>query len=441
MPLVIVLIGVLILLFLMIKLKLDGFISLLLVSIIVGAMMGMNLNDVIETMIEGIGGQLDELVIILGFGAMLGKLLSDSGAAQRIADTLVEKFGQKYIAYALVITAFLIGITLFFEVGFVLLIPIVFTVARQTGMNLLQIGLPMTVALSTTHSFLPPHPGPTAVASTFEASVGITLLYGIIIAIPALIVAGIIWPRMPIIKKMNPVMPEGLVTTKHFTDDEMPSFATSLLVATLPVILIAINAVCELTVATDAFFMPVISFLGNTSVALIITVLLGIYVLGIRKGRTIDDIMKSCKDGVKSIAMIMLVIGAGGAFKEVLVSSGVTEYIEGFATNMEFSPIILAWVIAAILRVALGSATVTVMTASGIVLPIAQASGMSMEIMTLAVTSGSVAFSHVNDPGFWLYKEYFNLSVKDAIKSRTTYTTILAVIGLLGVLALNAVIG
>lgn len=437
MPLLMVLIGVIFLLFLMMKLKLNGFISLLIVSIFVGVLMGMDLNKIVESMISGIGSQIDDLSIILGFGAMLGKILSDSGAAQRIASTLVNKFGEKYVVYALVITAFLIGITLFYEVAFVVLIPIVFTIARKSNVNLLQIGLPMAVALSATHSFLPPHPGPISVAETFHASVGITLLYGIIIAIPALIVAGLLFPRIPFIKRMNPVIPEGLITTKQFTDEEMPGFGISLFVSILPVVLITINALCELFAPKNAAYIPFVSFIGDTSIALIIAVLTGIYFLGIRNGQKMEDMMKSCTEGVKSVAMILLVIGAGGAFKQVLVDSGVTDYIKTLVSDLHFSPLILAWLIAVVLRISVGSATVAVMTAAGIVLPIAQASGLSMEMMTLAVTCGSVAFSHVNDPGFWMYKEYYNLSVSEAIKTKTTYTTILSVIGLICLLILN----
>jgi Gnt-I system high-affinity gluconate transporter len=440
MPLLIVAFGVALLLVLMIGFKMEGFISLVLVAIVVGLLNGLSLGDVINSVEDGIGGQLGHLALIIGFGAMLGKLMADCGAAQRIAMTLTDKFGEKRLQWAILITAFVLGVTLFFEIGFILLIPIVFTIVSKMKVNLMYVGLPMAVALSTTHSFLPPHPGPAAVASVFGASMGQTLLLGLIIAIPSAILAGILFSKTKLIRSLNPSIPEGLYNPKVFTEEEMPSFGISLFTALVPIVLMAALAISEMVLPEDSQALKLLSFFGESGIALLISVLIAIYTFGIARGRKMKDIMGSVSSSMKSIATIMFVIGGGGAFKQVLVDGGVADYIKDITSGLNVSPLILAWLIAAVLRLALGSATVTVMTASGIVLPLVSATGADPELMVLAVTSGSVIFSHVNDPGFWMYKEYFNLSVIDAIKSRSVYTTILAVCGLIGVLTLNVFI-
>ncbi|MFP7298450.1 gluconate:H+ symporter [Neobacillus niacini] len=441
MPLLYVALAVVLLLILMIPLKMNGFISLLLTSIFVGFLVGMPMEQIWETIGDGLGGQLSGTAIIVGLGAMLGTVMADAGAAQRIATSLVNKMGIKRVQLAILITAFVLGVTMFFEVAFVLLIPLVFVIVRQTKLNLLWVALPMAIGLSTTHSFLPPHPGPAAVVGVFEADMGLTLLYGLMIAIPVATFIAYIWTRVPFFKKINPAIPEGLVSAKQFKDEEMPSFGVSIFVALIPVVLIAIDAINTLFLPEDNGFRHVMSFIGSSETALLVGVLISMWLLGPRIGRPLKDVMKSCSDAVKPMAMIILVIGAGGAFKQVLVDGGIADYIKSITDGWDMSPIILAWLIAAILRIALGSATVAVMTAAGVVLPIAQASGIPMELMVLAVSCGSVAFSHVTDPGFWMFKEFLNLSVADALKVRTTYTTALGILGLIGVLILNSFIG
>ncbi|WP_339234355.1 gluconate:H+ symporter [Oceanobacillus sp. FSL W7-1281] len=441
MPLLIVALGVVFLLILMIPLKFNGFIALILVAILVGLLEGMPLNTVMESISDGIGGQLNDLILILGFGAMLGKVMADSGAAQRISNTLIGKLGIKRVQVAMLIVSFILGVTMFYEVAFVLLIPLVFTIVRQTNLNLLYVGLTMSIGLSTTHSFLPPHPGPAAVVGVFDASMGLTLLYGLIIAIPVGALIALLWPRLSIVKKMNPSIPEGLISTKEFKEEEMPSFSASVISALIPVFLMAVLGAAEIALPEGHPFLNVMMFFGSAPIALLIALLLSFYVLGIRIGRSLEDVMQSCVDSVKPMAIIILVIGAGGAFKQILVDSGVADYIQSLTDGWAISPILLAWLIAVIMRTALGSATVAVMTAAGIVLPLVESSGTNLEMMVLAVTTGSIAFSHVNDPGFWLFKEYFNLTVAQAIKVRTTYTTALSILGLIGVYILNMVIG
>ncbi|MFJ5715990.1 gluconate:H+ symporter [Neobacillus sp. NPDC093127] len=437
MPLLYVALAVVVLLILMIPLKMNGFISLLLTSLFVGFLVGMPLDKIWGSISNGLGGQLGGTAIIVGLGAMIGTLMADAGAAQRIATRLMDKMGIKRVQVAILIASLILGVTMFYEVAFVLIIPLVFVIVRQTKLNLLYVALPMSIALSTAHSFLPPHPGPAAVAGVFNANMSLTLLYGLIIAIPAASFIGLTWTRVPFFKKINPSIPEGLVTNKTFKEEEMPSFGVSVFVALVPVLLMAIDAVCTLFLPKENSFRHIMDFVGSSNMALLIALLLAMWLLGPRAGRPLKDVMQSCSNAVKPMAMIILVIGAGGAFKQVLVDGGIADYIKDITGGLNISPIILAWLIAALLRIALGSATVAVMTAAGVVLPIAQASGVSMELMTLAVTCGSISFSHVTDPGFWMFKEYLNLSVGEAIKIRTTYTTALGLIGLAGVLILN----
>jgi len=441
MPLIVVGISVLVLLLLMTKLKLNGFAALLLVAVAVAIVQGIPLVKIPDVLSDGIGGQIGDTMLTIGLGAMVGRVMGDSGAAQRIAGKLLDAFGPRWVQVAMVVTSMLIGVTMFYEVAFVIIVPIAFTLVRVTGAKLLWVGLPMSIALSTMHSFLPPHPGPTAVAATFHASVGLTLFYGLFIAVPAGALIALVWPRLPFVKRMDPAVPVGLVGEREFTDEEMPGLGWSLGVALFPVVLIAGAAVTELVVSGDSHFVNLIAFIGSAPIALLLTLLLAVWVFGPRIGRSLEEVGSSCASAAKAMAMILLVIGAGGAFKNVLVEGGISDYIKDVTHSWPISPLVLAWLIAVILRVALGSATVAVVTASGVVLPLVAGSGIQPEMMVLAVSCGSIAFSHVNDPGFWLFKEYFNLSVVEAIKVRTSYTTVLAILGLGGVLALDGILG
>ncbi|QGU38615.1 gluconate transporter [Enterobacter hormaechei] len=410
MPLVIVAIGVVLLLLLMIRFKMNGFIALVLVALAVGLMQGMPLVKVISSIKAGVGGTLGSLALIMGFGAMLGKMLADCGGAQRIATTLIDKFGKQHIQWAVVLTGFTVGFALFYEVGFVLMLPLVFTIAAAANIPLLFVGVPMAAALSVTHGFLPPHPGPTAIATIFHADMGKTLLFGTILAIPTVILAGPVYARF--LKGIDKPIPEGLYSAKTFTDAEMPGFGVSVWTSLVPVILMAT----------------------------LIAVLIAMFTFGLNRGRSMDQINDTLTSSIKIIAMMLLIIGGGGAFKQVLVDSGVDKYIAAMMHETNVSPLLMAWSIAAVLRIALGSATVAAITAGGIVAPLIATTGVSPELMVIAVGSGSVIFSHVNDPGFWLFKEYFNLTIGETIKSWSALETIISVCGLVGVLLLNMVV-
>ncbi len=435
MPFLSVAIGVALLLLLMIRFKLNGFIALILVALAVALLLGMPIDKVIASAEKGVGGTLGKLALIIGFGSMLGKLLADCGAAQRIASTLIEKSGRQYIQWAVVLTGFIVGFSLFYEVGFVLLLPLVFTIAASARIPVLYIGVPMAAALSVTHGFLPPHPGPTAIAAIFHADMGKTLLLGTILAIPTVILAGPIYARF--LKGIDKPIPEGLFNQRTFTEKEMPSFAVSVWTALVPVILMAVRALAEMLLPSGLALLVYAEFIGDPVMATLIAVLIAIFTYGLNRGRSIDEVMNSIADSVKIIAMILLIIGGGGAFMQVLVDSGVDRHIASIMHGSGVSPILLAWSIAAFLRIALGSATVAAITAGGIVAPLIATTGTSPELMVLAVGSGSVIFSHVNDPGFWMFKEYFNLSIMETVKSWSALETIISLCGLVGCLLLN----
>ncbi|MDF4220628.1 gluconate:H+ symporter [Maribacter huludaoensis] len=438
MPLLIVIIGILLLFVLIAKFKLNAFITFIIVSLFVGIAEGMEPISVVDSIQKGIGNILGFLVIILGLGAMLGKLVADSGAAQRITTKLVEKFGKKNIQWAVVLTGFIVGIPMFYSVGFVILVPLVFTIAAATGLPLLYVGLPMLASLSVTHGYLPPHPAPTALATMFNADIGKTLLYGIIVAIPAIIVAGPLLSRT--LKGINATPLKEFLNPVVLKEDEMPSMANSIISALLPVILIAVAALAQLLLPADFFLTKVLVFMGNPAIAMLIAVLVAIYTLGLGQGKSMKEVMDSVGSAITGITMVLLIIAGSGALKQVLIDSGVSEYIGGILEQSSISPLILAWLIATVIRVCVGSATVAGLTAAGIVLPLVQGTGVSPELMVLAIGSGSLMLSHVNDSGFWLFKEYFNLSVNDTLKSWTVMETTVGVMGLIGVLAINAFI-
>ncbi|MDU7729668.1 MAG: gluconate:H+ symporter, partial [Escherichia coli] len=349
--------------------------------------------------------------------------------------TLIAKFGKKHIQWAVVLTGFTVGFALFYEVGFVLMLPLVFTIAASANIPLLYVGVPMAAALSVTHGFLPPHPGPTAIATIFNADMGKTLLYGTILAIPTVILAGPVYAR--VLKGIDKPIPEGLYSAKTFSEEEMPSFGVSVWTSLVPV---AMRAIAEMILPKGHAFLPVAEFLGDPVMATLIAVLIAMFTFGLNRGRSMDQINDTLVSSIKIIAMMLLIIGGGGAFKQVLVDSGVDKYIASMMHETNISPLLMAWSIAAVLRIALGSATVAAITAGGIAAPLIATTGVSPELMVIAVGSGSVIFSHVNDPGFWLFKEYFNLTIGETIKSWSMLETIISVCGLVGCLLLNMVI-
>jgi Gnt-I system high-affinity gluconate transporter len=438
MPLVIVILGICLLLFLILVAKFNSFLSFVIVALTVGLAEGMSLDKTIVSIENGIGTTMGFLVLILGFGSMLGKLVSESGAAQRITSRLIQAFGIKHIQLALMLTGFIVGISLFYDVGFFIMIPLVFTVAASTGLPLLYVGLPMLAALSVTHGYLPPHPAPTAIVGTFHADLGKTLIYGLIVAIPAIVISGPFLSKA--LSKIEAKPLKEFLNTKPLTEEDMPGFWVSFFSALLPVILISVATIAAFLLPQGNLVRTVLGWIGNPVLAMLLSVLFAIYTLGIARGRKITDIMNSLSHSVTSITMIMLLIAGAGALKQVLVDGGVSTYIGGLLSQSTLSPLFLGWLIATVLRFCVGSATVAGITTAGIVLPLVTGGTVNPELMVLAIGSGSLMFGHVNDGGFWLFKEYFNLSIKDTFKTWVVMETSIGISGLIGVLALSLVV-
>ncbi len=379
---------------------------------------------------------------------MLGKLIADSGGAQRIAMTLVNKFGEKNIQWAVVIASFIIGIALFFEVGLVLLIPIVFAISRELKISILFLGIPMVAALSVTHGFLPPHPGPTAIAGEYGANIGEVLLYGFIVAVPTVLIAGPLFTKFA--KKIVPASFEkngniaSLGTQKTFNLEETPGFGISVFTAMLPIIIMSVATIIDLLQETIGFadngVLAFIRLIGNASTAMIISLLVAVYTMGIKRNIPVKTVMDSCSTAISQIGMMLLIIGGGGAFKQVLINGGVGDYVADLFKGTALSPIILAWLIAAILRISLGSATVAALSTTGLVIPLLGHSDVNLALVVLATGAGSVIASHVNDAGFWMFKEYFGLSMKETFATWTLLETIISVAGLGFILLLSLVV-
>ena len=438
MPLAIVFFGILFLFLLITLFKFNGFISFILVAIGIGIAQGMHLNDIVDSIENGIGNTLGFLVMILGFGAMLGKLVAESGAAQQITNGLIKIFGVNYTKVAVMLTGFIVGITMFYSVGFVILVPLVFTVAKATGLSLIGVGLPMLASLSVTHGFLPPHPAPSALSVMFEADIGKTLIYGVLLSIPAILISGPLLTRF--LPKVEAKPLKEFMTTRVFKQDELPSLFNSLSTALLPVLLIGFSTLISLLIQEESILSKCINFIGNPVIALLLTLLLGTYSLGISRGKTMNQIMKTYADAVSGITMVLLVISGAGALKQILIDSGVSDYIGGILEISSMSPLLIGWIIATLIRFSVGSATVAGLTTAGIVLPLVQNTNVSPELMVLSIGSGSLMLSHVNDSGFWLFKEYFNLTVKETLSTWTIMETSIGISGLIGVLILNQLI-
>ena len=443
MPLLIVLLGVALLIFMIIKLKLNTFVSLVVTAFLIALMLQIPIAKIPTTIETGIGGQLGHLAVIFGFGSMLGQLVSDSGGGYRIATTLIQKFGRRWIQVAVILASFIIGLALFFEVGLVVVLPIIFIIAREMDMPLMYLGVPMAATLNVTHAFLPPHPAPTAITDILGANLGHVLLLGIIAAIPTIIVAGPLYNHF--LHKLYPKVYRKnldiavLGEYKEFELDETPGFGISVLTAMLPVILIAVATICSFILPKGNPVNEFIQFVGAPDAAMLISLLFAVVTMGLMRNKKMEEISNSMVTSVKQIAMMLLIIGGGGAFKQVLVDGGISKYVSDLFAHTSLSPIVAAWLITAILRIALGSSTVSAMTAAGLIAPMAHQFGANSSmaaLMVLAVGAGSVFGGHVNDAGFWMIKEYFGLSLKENFIAWTTLTCVLAVAGLATVMVM-----
>jgi Gnt-I system high-affinity gluconate transporter len=434
MALFIVLLSILLLVLLVAGFRLNTFIAFLVVCLFMGLALKMDITAITQSITTGIGKTLGGLVTIIVFGSMLGKLVAESGAAQRIANGLMHLFGRKYIQWSLMLTGFIVGIPLFYNIGFVLMVPLIFTVAARTKLPAVFLGIPMLASLSVTHGYLPPHPSPTALVGAFHADMGMTLLYGMMVAIPAIVCAGPLFSRF---LRGYEQEPSPLFHIAPIPDEQLPGMAESLLAALLPVILLAGTTAIKLTVAPGSPALKVADWLGDPIIVMLVAVLNGIYLLGIRRGLKMKAVMKSLDESIKDVAPIILIIGGSGALTQMLMDSKVSDIIANGMMSTHMNPLLLAWSLAALVRVAVGSATIAGLTTAAMLGPLAHTLGVNPSLMVLATGAGSLMFSHVNDGGFWLFKEYFNLSVKDTFKTWTVMETIVSVVGLVGCLVLS----
>ena len=414
--------------------RVNPFLAFLVASIIGGLLLGIPVQDIPATLEKGIGGMLGSLVIIICLGAMFGKLVSESGAAQKITTVLMNLFGDKGIPWALMCTGFIVGIPLFYNVGFVLLVPLIFSVVYQYKLPAVYLGIPLLAALSVTHGFLPPHPSPTALVPQFGASMSLTLIYGLIIAIPTMIIAGPLFART-----LRHIECKPLETFKPnlMPEAELPGAFNSFVTSLLPVLMIAGSSLLPVLAGGNQGLIHFFAFLGNPSIVMLIALTLATFSLGLSRGIHIKRIMEMYAGAVRDISVILLIVAGAGALKQVFVDSGVSREIAGILTGIDVNPLLLGWIIATLIRISLGSATVAGLTAAGIVAPLVLTTNVNPNLMVLAVGAGSLMFSHVNDSGFWMYKEYFNLSLVDTIKSWSLMETIVGVAGIVGVLILD----
>jgi len=425
------LIAVIALVVLIARLKLHPFIALVSVSLAMGVAAGMPPVAAVKAFQDGVGNVLGFIAIVVGLGTMLGKMMAESGAATRIATTLIDLFGERRVHWAIMVVAFIVGIPVFFQVGFVLLIPLVFTIARRTGMSLVKIGIPLVAGLSVVHGMLPPHPAAMLAVAAYKADVGRTILYGLLVGLPTAALAGPIFatwisPRI-VLPAENPIAKQ----LEGESVAQMPGFGISLFTVLIPVILIVLASAADMTLDPASSLRAALHFVGHPIVALLLALLFSFWSLGRPRHFTREQVMKFCNDCLAPTATILLVIGAGGGFNQVLVQSGVGGAIAKMAIGSHASPLILAWVVAALIRVATGSSTVAMTAAAGIVAPIALATpGTNAELLVLATGAGALVLSHVNDAGFWLIKEFFNMTVPQTLKTWTVAETIIGVAGL-----------
>jgi len=413
------------------RVKLHPFVALVAVSLGLGVAAGMPLGTAVKSFQDGVGGTLGFIAVVLGLGTMLGKMMAESGAATRIATTLIDLFGERRVHWAIMVVAFIVGIPVFFQVGFVLLIPLVFTIARRTGMSLIKIGIPLVAGLSVVHGMLPPHPAAMLAVGAYNADVGRTILYGLLVGLPTAALAGPIFAAWIAPRIVLPAENALARQLEGGSVQDMPGFGISLFTVLIPVILMLLASAADVTLDPASTVRAGLHFVGHPIVALLLALLFSFWSLGRPRHFTREEVMKFCNDCLGPTATILLVIGAGGGFNQVLVQSGVGGAIAHMAIGSHASPLVLAWIVAALIRVATGSATVAMTTAAGIVAPIAMATpGTNAELLVLATGAGSLVLSHVNDSGFWLIKEFFNMTVPQTLKTWTVAETIIGVAGL-----------
>jgi GntP family gluconate:H+ symporter len=422
--------------------KLNPFITLLLASLSLAVVAGMPLSTVIHSFEAGVGATLGHIAVVVALGTMLGKMMAESGGADQIAHTLIRLFGEKRVHWAMVVIGLVVGLPAFFEVGFVLLIPIAFTVARRTRTSLVLVGLPMLAGLSVVHGLVPPHPAALLAVTIYKADVGRTIFYALLVGLPTAVIAGPLYAKLiaPHIK-LPAENPMAAQFVDHGTERSLPGLWLTLITILFPVLLMLAGGWANAVSAPGTFLNEGLHLVGNDDMALLIGVLLSFYTLGRMRGFTRATILRFSNECLAPTATITLLVGAGGGFGRILQDSGVSQAIIAVALHSHVPLLLLAWLLAASMRLATGSATVAMTTAAGIVAPIAlHSTGVHPELLAIATGAGSLIFSHVNDGGFWLVKEYFNMSVAQTMKTWSVCETIISVTALALTAALSCVV-
>ncbi|GAB3845873.1 gluconate transporter [Hymenobacter terrigena] len=414
--------------------KVNAFLAFLLVTVPAGLALGLPPAQVLAAVQKGLGDTLGSVALVVVLGAMLGKLVAESGAAQRIAAVLMRAFGPKNIQWTMMVTGFIIGIPLFYNVGFLLVIPLIFSVVYQYRLPAVYVGLPMLASLSVLHGFLPPHPAPTALVALFHANVGLTFGYGLLVAVPAVAVAGPLYART--LRDIVSAPLAGFVSEAR-PESALPGRANSFLSSLLPVLVLAAVLGLQAVLPPGGPLAPALAFLADPGVVMLLSVGVATFSLGRSQGKTMAAVMETYGEALRDVALLLLIIGGAGALKEVLVQSGAGQAIAAGLHGTGLPPLVLGWLLAGLIRVCLGSATVAGLTAAGVMLPTMAHSAVNPNLMVLAIGAGSLLFSHLNDSGFWLFKQYFNLSLRDTLRSWSAMETIVSVVGLLGVLVLD----
>ncbi|ESQ81463.1 gluconate:H+ symporter [Asticcacaulis benevestitus] len=435
--LIVVLIAVLSLIAMIAWAKVQPLLAFVVTSILAALLLNMPLDKVTHSIEKGIGDMVGSLAVLLAFGAIFGKIVADSGAAKKISTVLIDAFGNKRITLALCLTGFIVGIPLFYNVGFVLLVPLIFSVARQSDKPLVYLALPVMAGLSIAHGFLPPHPSPAAIVPMFGANMGLTLIYGLIVGIPTALIAG---PVFALSAKHIVANPPKLFVAEEVADDRLPSAANSFLTALLPVILLTAFTLLGYLTGLDTQTKQLIAFLGNPMIVMLVSVVVALVTLGIGRQMLLGDLMNGSGTALREIAPILLIIAGAGALKQIFVDGGVNDQLGLLLKSLPVPPLVLGWLIAGVIRLSLGSATVAGLTAAGLVAPLVKVSGVDPNLMVLAIGAGSLMFSHVNDSGFWMFKEYFGLSVKATLRSWTLMEGLVGIFGLIFTLILSCLV-
>lgn len=428
-----VIVGISVLLFLILKLRIHAFVSLLIGSIVVGLIAGLDAKQIIATIQTGMGGTLGFVATVVGLGAMFGGILEASGGAKTIADFMVSKFGLKNAPSAMAVSGFLIAIPVFFDVAFIILVPMIYALQRKTGKSLLLYAIPLLAGLAITHAFIPPTPGPIAVADIIGADLGWVILMGFFAGIPSALFAGLLFGKY-ISKKIFVEAPKQ-IEDKNPT--QLPPIGQTLFIIGLPILLILTNTI----LSTGAFginetILNFIALIGHPFSALIIANLLAWYVFGIRKGFSKSQLLNITTKSLAPAGTIILLTGAGGVFKQVLTDTGAGELLATSLGNAGIPVLIFAYISAAIVRVIQGSSTVAMITAAGLVSPLlihTDLNSLQLACMVISIASGASIFSHVNDSGFWLVGQYLGITEKETFRSWTVMTTILSIVGMLSV--------